>query len=105
MKTGWEKEFGSEYEPPEPILSLIERDGVTDRSWHNDAVPSIERVCADGSIAILGFAHPDQKIREIDDFTHRFSVWFMNTDDQPVKEDETLLTDDPVEARNHFLKY
>ena len=53
-------------------LDLIAAHGLVDCSWHNDAVPSFERIVGDYRI-VLWVNYADRNLREVPD-THDFVV-------------------------------
>lgn len=59
----WKDEFGPEYEVPQSILQL---EGISDMSWHNNVCPSFGVLSPDGTHELCIWTdHPDPDEREV----------------------------------------
>lgn len=114
----WLNEFPESYDVPDRIVQL---EGITDFSWHNDTCPSFGREWRIGNSELqlrIWVAHPDIELRE-GITTHRFNVtsdaWDPPASDVPAiagvpylqgsDEDSWFGTDDIDAALAMFMRY
>lgn len=99
----WLKEFSEGYRPDQAVLDLLNIDGVSDDSWHNDTHPHLSYTLPDGRIVELWFDAIARDEREFPE-SDRYSVLVQvndhpNWDQPPTVEVESEEDATPAVAR------
>lgn len=97
---GWKGEFGDSYEIPDFINFLVDKNVITDMSWHNNVAPSFGKFFDESETAIeLWVDHPFKSMRETSG--QRFAVTKRVDNDQ----EDDFTTDDFEEGLEKLFEW